>query len=129
MKGCVVYIDDICIFSVTFDEHLEKLDQVFEKLYLAGLKLKPPKHLFMLDSVIHLGHKVSDAGVEPDPSKIEDLKGWRSPTTVHEVRQFLGFSGYYRRFIRNYARIAKPLTDLLAGISAKTNKNAPVEWG
>ena len=111
----MAYLDDIIIFSSTFEEHLTRLDEVFGKLKDCGLKLKASKcHLFQ-KRVKYLGHVISEKGIEADPDKIESVLNWPIPTTVHELRQTLGFFGYYRRFIKNYSMITKPLHELLQG--------------
>ncbi len=119
-KMCLVYIDDILIFSRTFEEHMVHLRCVFDRLRNANLKLKRSKCSFGEDSTTYLGHKIDFNGVSPDPTKIEainklDIDLWQSVT---DVKAFLGMTGYYRRFIRGYASISRPLTELL-------RKNAP----
>ena len=119
LKTCLVYLDDVIVFSRTFEEHLERLQSVFSRLHEHGLKLKPSKcHLFRT-SVKYLGHVISEDGVETDPDKITALKNWPTPTNHQEVRSFLGFAGYYRRFIAGYSKIAKPLHALTVGLPAK----------
>ena len=115
LQDCLIYLDDIIIFSATFEEHLERLQAVFERLEKHNLKLKPSKcHLFK-ERVVYLGHVVSEAGIQADPEKIEAVKNWPIPQNTKDVRKFLGFTGYYRRFIKGYASIARPLNDLLIG--------------
>ncbi len=114
-KMCLVYIDDILIFSRTFDEHMSHLRQVFDRLRAANLKLKPAKCRFAFNNTIYLGHNIGVDGVTPDPAKVEainriSIDKWRD---VSDVKTFLGMTGYYRRFIRGYADIAAPLTELL----------------
>ncbi len=114
-KFCLVYIDDILIFSHTFDEHLVQLRAVFDRLRSANLKLKPSKFKFAYESTVYLGHVVSARGVSPDMQNIAaieqiNIKGIK--TREHE-RSFLGMTGYYRRFIKNYSAVTAPLTDLL----------------
>ena len=115
LSQCLLYIDDIIIFSSSFEEHLQRLEAVFQRLKKAGLKLKPSKcHLFH-EKVKYLGHIISSDGIETDPSKIEALKHWPTPSSVQDMRRFLGFAGYYRRFVSNFAQISRPLHDLLKG--------------
>ena len=119
LKTCLVYLDDIIVFSSTFEEHLERLESVLTRLQQHGLKLKPSKcHLFR-SSVKYLGHVISAAGVETDPDKTAALKTWPVPSNHQEVRSFLGFAGYYRRFIAGYSNIAKPLHALTVGLPMK----------
>lgn len=111
----LVFLDDLIVFSVTLEEHETCLLHVLNRLKEYGLKLSVEKCKFLQTSVRYLGHIVSQNGVETDPQKIETIKTWPSPKTLKELRSFLGFSGYYRRFIRDYAKIAKPLNDLTVG--------------
>ena len=120
LRDCLIYLDDVIIFSTTFKEHLERLEAFFSRLKDHNLNLKASKCEFMKSRVTYLGHVVSENGIETDPEKTEAIRTWSTPKTVKDVRAFLGFYGYYRRFIQNYARIARPLNDLLIGHS--TNK-------
>ena len=123
LKECLVYLDDVIIFSATFEEHQERLQAIFSRLQEHNLKLKASKCEFMKSQVTYLGHIVSQEGIQTDPEKTSAIENWPVPKTVKEVRAFLGFTGYYRRFIRNYARIARALNDLLVGHStAKKDK-------
>ena len=115
LRDCLIYLDDIIIFSSTFEEHLEHLEAVFARLKEHNLKLKASKCEFLKSEVKYLGHVVSEEGVKTDPEKLDALRSWPVPGNVKDVRTFLGFTGYYRRFIKNYASIARPLNDLLIG--------------
>jgi transposase InsO family protein len=110
---CLIYLDDIVVYSSTFDEHLERLEAIFQCLEDTGLKLKPSKCRFFQRKIKYLGHIVSSEGVGTDPEKISVLRNWPTPKSVQEVRSFLGFVGYYRRFMKDFASIARPLHDLL----------------
>ena len=112
-KCILVYVDDILLFSKNFQEHLSKLEQVFSHLKEAGLTLKPSKCTFAVDRVSYLGHVITNNGVETDKSKLEPVVTFPTPKNVPEVRSFLGLTGYYRRFIKDYARISTPLFRLL----------------
>lgn len=115
LKDVLVFLDDLIIFSETLDEHERRLVKVLHRLREYGLKLSLEKCKFAQTSVRYLGHVVSEKGVETDPEKVSALKSWPTPRTLRELRSFLGFSGYYRRFISGYATIAKPLNDLTRG--------------
>jgi len=98
-NSCVVYIDDIIIPGKTFGEHLSNLQQVFERLDKAGLKLQPHKCHFLQPRVPFLGHVVSAEGISPDPDKTQKVREWPIPTSVKEIQQFLGLASYYRRIL------------------------------
>ena len=115
LNWCIIYLDDVIVFSKTPVEHLIRLKGVFQKMREAGLKLKPSKCEFFKDRVAYLGHIVSKSGIETDPKKISDIKEWPQPKTVTDVRQFLGFTNYYRKFIKQYAQVANPLNKLISG--------------
>eukprot|EP00731_Ephydatia_muelleri_P007461 Em0003g1709a len=109
------------IQGTTFQEHLHHLTSVFTRLRGAGLKLKPKKCTLCRQQVTFLGHIVSTDGVATDPSKTEAVSKWPIPQNRKEVQQFLGLANYYRRFVKDFALISKPLQRL-------TEKNAPFEW-
>ena len=109
---CLVYLDDIISFGTTFDDALDNLTLIFDRLRSYGLQLKSTKcHLFQT-LVPFLGHVVGRSGLQCDPKKIEDVKSWPVPDCLKSVRQFLGFVGYYRRFIPSFADLAEPLVAL-----------------
>jgi len=110
---CLVYLDDIIVFSQTPEQHLVRLRIVLERLRSAGLKLKPEKCTLFQKSVAFLGHVVSGRGIETDPVKTQAVKEWPIPKSIREVRAFLGLAGYYRRFVRDFAAIAAPLHALM----------------
>ena len=109
---CMVYLDDTITFSQGFDEHLDRLGLLFARMKTFGLKLKPEKCAFDKSSVSFLGHLITAEGIAPDPERVRSIEELTPPTTVTGVRAFLGFTGFYRRFIRGYAKIARPLFDL-----------------
>ena len=106
---CFVYIDDILVCSRTFEEHLANLREVFSRLRMASLKLKPKKCSFLQAFVTYLGFVISKYGISPDDTKVDKVKNYPVPKDVTQVRQFLGLASYYRRFISNFARVASPL--------------------
>jgi hypothetical protein len=109
-----VYLDDIVIASRTFEGHIDKLEKVAEKLKRAGLTISTEKSKFCVDSLKYLGYFIDTKGLHPDPDKISAIINYPVPKTCREVRRFLGMTGWYHRFITNYAGIACPLTDLLS---------------
>jgi hypothetical protein len=117
----IVFIDDILIFSKTMEEHEEHLRLVLEKLRSNQLHAKFSKCEFWLTEVAFLGHVISAGGVSVDPGKVKDVLNWMPPTTISEIQSFLGLVGYYRRFIKDFSKIAKPMTKLL-------EKNKAFEW-
>ena len=127
LNWCIIYLDDVIIFSSTPEEHIQRLRAVLQKLRAAGLKLKPSKCEFFRDRISYLGHIVSKDGVETDPKKVKVIQEWPTPETVYDVRSFLGFTNYYRKFLFRYSKIARPLHELTSGENAK-KKKAPVQW-
>lgn len=115
LKQALVFLDDLIVFSSTLEEHEERLMRVLNHLKEYGLKLSPEKCRFFQTSVKYLGHIVSEKGVETDQEKTTALKTWPKPTKLKELRAFLGFCGYYRRFVKDYSKIVKPLNALTAG--------------
>jgi hypothetical protein len=109
----VVFIDDILVFSKTMEEHEEHLRLVLGKLRSNQLYAKFSKCEFWLTEVAFLGHVISVGGVSVDPGKVKDVLNWMPPATVSEIRSFLGLAGYYRRLIKDFSKIAKPMTKLL----------------
>ncbi|GKD28196.1 putative nucleotidyltransferase, ribonuclease H [Tanacetum coccineum] len=121
-KFVIVFIDDILIYSKTQEEHEAHLGLVLELLKKEKLYAKFSKCEFWLREVQFLGHVINGNGIHVDPSKIEAVKNWKAPRTPSEVRSFLGLAGYYRRFIEDFSKIAKPLTVL-------TQKSKTFDWG
>jgi hypothetical protein len=112
-KFVVVFIDDILIYSKNEAEHAKHLRIVLQCLRDHKLYAKFSKYEFWLDSVKFLGHTISKDGISVDPSKVQEFMDWKPPKSVHQICSFLGLAGYYRRFIPNFSRIAKPMTELL----------------
>ena len=109
----VVFFDDILIFSKTLKDHFIHLEKVLSILLKKQWRVKLSKCDFAKQEISYLGHVISSEGVSTDASKIATIKNWPVPTDVKQVRGFLGLTGYYRKFIRNYGMISRPLTDLL----------------
>jgi hypothetical protein len=109
----VVFIDDILIYSKNESDHEQHLRLVLQKLRDNQLYAKFSKCEFWIDKVPFLGHIISNGGISVDPAKVKEIMEWRVPTTVTEIRSFLGLAGYYRRFIEGLSKIAKPMTSLL----------------
>ena len=120
-KVCVIYLDDIIVFSKTFEEHLEHLSAVLDRFREANIRLKPSKCTFGQSKVTYLGHIISRDGIRPDPEKVRLLQEFPVPRTVKHVRSFLGLAGYYRRFVQDFEKIASPL-------NALTRKTSVFSW-
>jgi len=120
-RGVVVYIDDIMIYGKTLEELREKTRRVFDVIREHNLYLKAPKCEFEKQEINFLGFRITRKGIHTDPSKVAALKDYPSPTNVREVRKALGFLSYYRRFVKDFSILAKPLTSLL-------KKDAPFKW-
>lgn len=110
---CAVYLDDIIIFSTSLEEHIQRLKTIFERLRNANFKVQLDKSEFLHKEVDYLGHKITQNGVKPNPDKINSVKHFPIPNTQKDIKSFLGLAGYYRRFIKNFAKISKPLTHCL----------------
>ena len=117
----IVFIDDILIYSGSGEEHAEHLRIILQPLWEHQLYAKLSKCQFWLDSFAFLGHIVSAEGVSVDPQKVEAILNWKPPTSVTEIRSFLGLAGYYRKFVEGFLKIATPLTRL-------TRKEEPFLW-
>lgn len=129
----LVYLDDILVYSPSFESHLERLDIVLKRLKHAGLKLKLGKCHFLQKEVRFLGHQISADGIATDPSKVAAVKEWPVPSTVKELQSFLGLCSYYRRYVEGFSKIAAPLHDavnqcLNACSSVKVSKRLSALW-
>ena len=110
----VVYIDDAIVFSQSWDEHVRHIAWLMTELHKVGLTLDPGKAFIGFKSISLLGHLVNKFGLAMQPAKVEAMMKLERPRTVRQAMQILGFFGYYREFVRNYAQIVKPITDLLS---------------
>lgn len=122
----LIYLDDVIVYSPDFKSHLNHLEAVFQRLSDHGLKLQPGKCRLFQQGVKYLGHVVSRGGVSTDPEKTQAVRDWPVPITVRQVRSFLGFVGYYRRFVPSFSRVAAPLTRLLQGTAGRDSSS--VAW-
>ncbi|KAG1926671.1 interleukin-1 receptor accessory protein-like 1-A [Pimephales promelas] len=111
----IVYLDDIIVFGRTLEQHEERLFKVLDRLEECGLKVSIDKCQFCQPEVKYVGHMVSAEGIAADPGKIEAVAKWKQPHDLKSLRSFLGFCGYYRRFIKGYSSVVRPLTDLTKG--------------
>ena len=111
----LVYLDDVIVYSKTEEDHLRRLQAMFERFYEHGLKLKPLKCRFLCKQITFLGHEVSADGMKPGNLNLKGIAEMAPPANYTEVRHFLGMTRFFRRFIKNYAHIAKPLNDILGG--------------
>ncbi|XP_039313009.1 uncharacterized protein LOC120359490 [Solenopsis invicta] len=108
-----VYLDDIVLYASSLREHIIKFSKLADRLRKANLKLQPDKCEFLKKEVVYLGHVISAEGVKPDPQKVQAVEKFPRPTSAKNIKQFLGLAGYYRRFIPDFSKTAKPLTTLL----------------
>lgn len=112
-KCVVVFIDDILIYSTTYEEHLVHIQQVLEILKEHQFFVKLSKCFFAKQELSYLGHIISAVGVSTDPKKVQIIAQWPTPSSVKDLRSFLGMAGYYRKFVKNFRLISKPLTNML----------------
>ncbi|CAB0029249.1 unnamed protein product, partial [Trichogramma brassicae] len=108
-----IYMDDIVVYANSIQEHKEKMLRLMGRLKSANLTVRPDKCHFLKNTVTYLGHIISEKGVEPDPNKVSAVSNFPRPKNRKNIKQFLGLAGYYRRFVKDFAKIAKPLTSLL----------------
>ena len=119
--SCLVYLDDIIIMASTLEEHQARLEEVFRRIRTAKLKLRPDKCTILQKEVVFLGHVVSAAGIKVDERKMAVVREWERPRNLKEVRSYIGFCAYYKRYIKDFSSIARPL-------HALSKKNARFEW-
>ncbi|KAK7922290.1 hypothetical protein WMY93_009192 [Mugilogobius chulae] len=121
-QSLLLYLDDVVVYSASIDEHLQRLGTVLSRLQKEGLKVKLSKCEFFKREVKYLGHVISGEGVSTDPDKVAAVAGWPRPNTVTELRSFLGFASYYRRFVSGFAKMAAPLHRLIADVQRVSGK-------
>ena len=127
-QSLLVYIDDILVFGSTFKETLQRFETVLSRLTELNLKVKPEKCQPFRTKVNYLGHVISNRGTSPNPEKVRAVCEWSRPETLRVLRGFLGLAGYYRRFIKGYAKIAGPLQALLRGHEDTNGKGKNTMW-
>lgn len=115
---CLVYLDDIIVFSTSLQEHMVNLEKVFSRLRESNFKIQMDKSEFLKLETAYLGHVITREGIKPNPDKIKSIQNYPIPKTSKEIKQFLGLLGYYRKFIPDFARLTKPMTKCLK----KSNK-------
>ena len=120
-KHVLIFLDELIVCSETPAEHLEHLEKISSKMRAAGLKLKPKKCDLFQTQVNYLGHVLDKTGIRPDPKKLEAVRDWERPKTVTQVRSFAASCNYYRKFVKNFAAVAKPLYRL-------TSKGVKFTW-
>lgn len=121
-KFCQVYVDDIIIYSKNEADHAKHIETIFETLRKANMKVQLDKCKFFQTEVVFLGFIISASGIKTNPEKVKAILDFPKPETLKELRSFLGLSGYYRRFVNDYAKLAKPLTALLRGEEGRVSK-------
>jgi len=118
---CICYLDDIIVFGETPEQLIKNLDGVFTRLKEKGLKAKPSKCVLFRSPIDFLCHMVSADGIQPQPDKLVAIRDWPTPHCLRDVRAFYGLASYYRKFVKDFAKIAEPL-------SRMTKKNTPFTW-
>jgi hypothetical protein len=111
-QGVVVYLDDILIYTKTMEETRDLVTQVFSILQKEGLAVAAHKSFFHVKEVEFLGYIINANGVEMSTRKVEAVRSWETPKNLKDVQRFLGFANFYRRFIKNFSGVARPITDL-----------------
>ena len=131
LRICLIYLDDIIIFSRTYEEHVDRLRKVFHRIHDTGLKRAPKKCKLFKEKVVYVGTELSQI----PPKKTETIRNWPTPKTPEDVRRFLGFAGYYRKFVKDVSKIAAPLTVLMPSTTKKKQgkrkqpSQKPWVWG
>ena len=125
LSNVVNFVDDIIIFTLTWQQHIEMLRALLQRLREANLTVKPVKCFIGFASIECLGHMVSEGTLQPCQDKINSILHAERPTTKKQVRSFLGLVGFYRQFIKNFSELAAPLTEL----TKKGQRNQDIKWG
>ena len=113
--GVVVYLDDILIYSENMDDHIKLVQKVLERLEQHDLAVSLKKSVFHHEEVEFLGYIVKTSGVTMTDRKVKSVQNWAHPRSVKEVQIFIGFANFYRRFIKNFSKVCKPITETLKG--------------
>lgn len=124
-QSVLLYFDDVIVFSSTVQQHLHRLEEVFSRLHGQGLKVKLSKCHFFQKRVKYLGHVVSKDSVSTDPDKVAAVWEWQTTNHLAELKSFLGFASYYRRFVEGFAKMAAPLHCLAAQVSGQKKGKTP----
>ena len=109
---CLIYIDDIIVFGKSFEEHMHRVEEVLARLETAGLKLRAEKCQVLQREVVFQGHVVSGEGVKPNPTNIEKIMSWPKPRNAKQVKQLVAMGSYYRRYVKNFATLVRPMVEL-----------------
>ena len=120
-RNCLVYIDDVIVFGETEQAHLKNLEEVFQRIRDAGMKLKPRKCCLARSEVVFLGHKVDRSGIQPDPANVAKVRGWPRPEKTEDLKSFLGLTGYYSKFVPGYSDLVRPIRE-------EAEKKGKIEW-
>ena len=115
--GVIAYMDDILIYAKTEEEHDRLVKDVLNRLQQKGLTVSPEKCVWKTDEVEFLGYVVGSSGIKMSTTKVDAVLSWKAPNSLTEVQSFLGFANFYRRFIKDYFKVARPLTELMKKVT------------
>ena len=124
---CVAYMDDICIYSDSVEEHAEHVREVLTRLRKAGLYVKLSKCKFDKQEIAFLGYVIGVHGVRMDDAKVKTITDWPVPQNFRDIQVFIGFANFYRRFILRFSKVVRPITDMLIGM-VKGKKTGEFHW-
>lgn len=127
-RSAMVYMDDIVVFGSSWEEHLYNLEDILDRLIQSNLSLKLEKCSFFQEEIKYLGHIISSKGIRPQGEKLEALRNFPKPVVLKELQSFLGLANYYRKFILNFAQVAKPLTEMTKGSRKLNNRKIVLKW-